>query len=166
MTDQLSYLTSEIGRVAQALGMTITAAESCTGGGVCAALTQVAGSSAWFEGGVVSYANRIKETLLGVSAEDLSTYGAVSSEVVQAMALGVKQLMNADVAVAISGVAGPGGGSKDKPVGTVWLAWADNGGVVSQCHLLEGGRELVRNQAVLLALSGVREKLLNMQSTG
>lgn len=166
MESGMVSLVLDIGRLCRVSGFKVSAAESCTGGGVCAALTEVSGSSQWFDGGVVAYADSIKQKLLSVSVDDLNMHGAVSGPVVEAMVVGVKALMDADVAVAISGVAGPGGGSKDKPVGTVWLAWADKYGVVSQCHLLEGDRELVRNQAVLLALSGLREKLLNMQSTG
>ena len=109
---------------------TIATAESCTGGAIGAAITSVAGSSAYFNGGVVAYSNDVKHSVLNVSGSSLDKYGAVSQQVVEEMALGAKALMKADWSVATSGIAGPTGGSVDKPVGTVWLAWVNPQGVV------------------------------------
>ncbi|SHG01068.1 nicotinamide-nucleotide amidase [Microbulbifer donghaiensis] len=137
-----------------------TTAESCTGGGIAAAITAVAGASDWFEGAVVSYANRIKRDLLSVSAEDLETFGAVSEQVVRQMASGVLALMDANVAVAVSGIAGPDGGSEEKPVGTVWIAWAHSEGqepvdIDARCFHFSGDRARVQAQTVAEALRGM-----------
>ena len=133
----------------------VTCAESCTGGGIAAAITDVAGSSRWFEAGFVTYANAAKERMLGVSAATLAQYGAVSEEVVREMALGALRQAGADLAVAVSGVAGPDGGSVDKPVGTVWLAWATATDVeVRRCQF-SGDRAAVRRQTVQVALEGL-----------
>lgn len=149
----LQHLAAELGAYLAERGWQVTAAESCTGGGVARAITEVAGSSGWFEMGFVTYANRAKVALLGVSEASLAQEGAVSREVVEQMALGAKHASGADLAVAISGVAGPGGGSRDKPVGTVWFAWADAAGkVVSECYVYQGDRAQVRHQACVTAL--------------
>lgn len=113
--------------------MTISTAESCTGGTIASMLTSVPGSSEYFLGGVVSYCNEVKRQVLGVSKEDLDKYGAVSRPVVEQMALGVKNLMQTDCAVATSGIAGPGGGTAQKPVGTVWIAAVAGDRIVSKC---------------------------------
>ncbi|WP_193165866.1 CinA family protein [Microbulbifer hainanensis] len=139
-----------------------TAAESCTGGGIAAAITAVAGASNWFEGSVVSYANRIKRDLLTVDGDDLETFGAVSEPVVRQMASGVLALMDAQVAVAVSGIAGPDGGTAEKPVGTVWIAWAHSVGqepvyIDAQCFRFSGDRAAVQAQTVAEALRGVLE---------
>lgn len=136
---------------------TLSTAESCTGGLLAAALTDVAGSSAYFRYGFVSYANEAKTDLLGVDAAILQQYGAVSSETVQAMAQGALQQAKADFALSISGVAGPGGGSKEKPVGTVWFALADEKGVQSKKCCFTGNRQEVRQQAVYFALNWLCE---------
>ncbi len=134
---------------------TVTTAESCTGGLIAAALTEVAGSSEWFHQGVVSYANQAKIKLLNVDEALLQQYGAVSEQVVESMAFGACRIAAANVAVAVSGVAGPGGGSKDKPVGTVWIGWAlANGDVRSQCYLFDGDRSNVRECTLIEALRG------------
>ena len=134
----------------------LATAESCTGGGLAAAITQVAGSSAWFECGVVSYANRIKQKLLQVDAETLATEGAVSEAVVIQMAKGILSLSEADIAVAITGIAGPSGGSVNKPVGTVWLAWARmNGEVRTKIFHFSGDRIQVQHQAIEQGLRGL-----------
>ena len=152
-TDQeLEALALKLGRALHVRGWRAATAESCTGGWIAKALTDVPGSSQWFDGGVVSYADAAKTALLGVPAELLRTDGAVSEATVRAMAEGSRQRFGVDIAVAVSGVAGPGGGSDDKPVGTVWFAWATPAGVVAARRHFHGGREAVRRQTVALAL--------------
>ena len=139
-------------------GWVLATAESCTGGGIGAAITAVPGSSAWFDGGVISYSNRAKQCLLGVSAESLAESGAVSEPVVRQMAQGALQCCAADLAVAVSGIAGPDGGSAEKPVGTVWIAWAQADGKVTVRHFVfAGDRQSVRQQTVAAALQGLLE---------
>ena len=126
MTDHkpLLQLAAELGDALQLRQWRVATAESCTGGGIAAAITAIPGSSNWFEYGLVTYANAAKQHLLGVDSETLSNEGAVSENVVRQMAAGTLSLTGADIAVAVSGIAGPGGGSAEKPVGTVWFAWA------------------------------------------
>ncbi len=125
--------------------LTIATAESCTGGSIAALLTSVAGSSDYVLGGVVSYANDVKHRILGVSEKDLDQFGAVSQPVVEQMAEGAAALLHADCAVATSGVAGPGGGTIEKPVGTVWIAATFHNNTVSHCyHFGEERRDNVR----------------------
>lgn len=134
----------------------VATAESCTGGGISAAITAIAGSSNWFEYGFITYANRAKQSLLQVDSLTLREEGAVSEPVVQQMAKGALALSGANIAVAVSGIAGPGGGSADKPVGTVWFAWAEaTGRCVTSCHYLDGARADIQQQAVILALEGL-----------
>jgi nicotinamide-nucleotide amidase len=144
-------------------GRTVATAESCTGGWIAKALTDVSGSSAAFGYGVVSYSNAAKASLLGVAESTLQEHGAVSEAVVTEMAAGVLHLSGADLAVAVSGIAGPDGGTDQKPVGTVWLAWAasTSGGpaVDTERRVFDGDRESVRKQTVILALQGLRERL-------
>ena len=151
-------LSRQLGVALQARGWRVTTAESCTGGGVASAITDIAGSSEWFEYGFVTYANRAKESLLGVMSAALQQHGAVSEPVVEQMAEGALRAAGADLAVAVSGVAGPGGGSADKPVGTVWFAWADSGETTTALHRIDGDREQVRQQAVIIALQGLLAK--------
>lgn len=136
----------------KARGLTCATAESCTGGGVGQALTAVPGASEVFLGGVVSYANSVKEEVLGVPPDVLKTVGAVSGECAEAMAAGARRLLKADVAVSVTGIAGPGGGSAEKPVGLVWFGLATAGGVRSERAIFCGDREAVRGQAVVHAL--------------
>ena len=136
----------------RAQGLTCATAESCTGGGVGAAITAVPGSSAVFLGGVISYANAVKEGVLGVSPETLATVGAVSSETAAQMADGVRRLLKADLAVSVTGIAGPGGGSAEKPVGLVWFGLATKDGVRTERAIFTGDRAAVRAQAVTHAL--------------
>ncbi|MBU2954339.1 nicotinamide-nucleotide amidase [Marinobacter sp. F3R08] len=139
-------------------GRTVATAESCTGGWVAKVLTDRAGSSAYVLGGLVTYSNEAKQGLLGVTPKSLDDHGAVSEPVVREMVAGALVATGADVAVAISGVAGPGGGSEDKPVGTVWFAWgSDSASTVAVVKRFEGDRDQVRRQAVLFALQGVNE---------
>ncbi|WP_020681864.1 CinA family protein [Marinobacterium rhizophilum] len=134
----------------------LATAESCTGGWVAQALTALAGSSDWFDGGFVTYSNAAKARMLGVSSELIEQEGAVSEAVVRAMAEGARRQSGVQLAVSVSGIAGPGGGSELKPVGTVWFAWACEGQPTrAQCHLLAGDREAVRRQAVEIALQGL-----------
>jgi len=139
--------------------MMCASAESCTGGLIGAMLTAVPGSSEWYAGGVISYANSVKEGLLGVSAQDLEQHGAVSEPVVRAMAFGVCRAVGAGAGMAVSGVAGPGGGTVEKPVGTVWIGWCVNGEVCSRKFLFSGNRDEVRLQAARAAMAGLLECL-------
>ena len=138
-------------------GLTVATGESCTGGMISAALTEVAGSSAVFHGGVVSYANHIKAGVLGVSESALHSHGAISGPVVSAMANGARSLIGADIGIAVSGVAGPGGGSDDKPVGTVWIASAGPGPGVLRAtrHRFLGSRDQIRMWATNTALAEI-----------
>ena len=137
-------------------GMKLVSAESCTGGGLAHAVTAVAGSSRWFERGFVTYSNDSKRELLGVSAETLQEFGAVSEPTAVAMAVGALQHSHGDISVAITGIAGPDGGSEDKPVGTVCLGWARRrGGTRSAQVLLTGDRDAIRDQSVAMALQGL-----------
>lgn len=138
-------------------GKTLVTAESLTGGGIGAALTAVPGSSEVYKGGVISYTNWVKENTLGVSGEILETYGAVSAQTAQAMALGVRELLKADVAVAVTGLAGPGGDEFGNPVGTVFIGYQDKKTAqVIGCHFT-GTREEIRNQTIDRALKLVLE---------
>ena len=141
----------------------VSTAESCTGGWIAKAITDVAGSSDVFHYGIVSYSNGAKESLLGVQLQTLEEHGAVSEAVVVEMAEGALNLSGADVSVAVSGIAGPDGGSKDKPIGTVWFAWAvrDGSKIRSDtiCEQFDGDRDLVRELTAVHALQGVRERL-------
>lgn len=151
---------ARLGALLEARGLVVTTAESCTGGLVAAALTAVPGSSAWFGSGLVTYANEAKRALLGVSDESLARDGAVSEAVVRAMAAGARARATADVAVAVSGVAGPDGGSEAKPVGTVWLAWAlPDGTLEAALHRFDGDRAGIRARAVETVLRGTIERL-------
>jgi len=137
-------------------GARIATAESCTGGWVAKNLTDFSGSSAWFEYGFVSYGNNAKTSMLGVSQQLLEQHGAVSKPVAEAMASGALQASGAELALAVTGIAGPDGGTPDKPVGTVWLAYAATGQPVeSVCEQFPGDRDTVRRQTVSAALTGV-----------
>lgn len=144
-------------------GKAVATAESCTGGWLAKAITDIAGSSAVFGYGIVSYSNGAKESIIGVQNKTLEDYGSVSAEVVTEMAKGTLRLSGADIAVAISGVAGPDGGTKEKPVGTVWFGWAvrdgTNAKVDTRCERFTGDRELIREASVAYALQGVRERI-------
>ncbi|MEM7432667.1 MAG: CinA family protein [Pseudomonadota bacterium] len=142
----------------------VATAESCTGGWIAKAITDIPGSSAVFHYGVVSYSNGAKESVLGVAAERIEAHGAVSEPVVVEMAEGVLALSGADIAVAVSGVAGPDGGTEAKPVGTVWFAWAVRHAgrvtVTTAMECFDGDRELVRELTVVHALEGIRTRML------
>jgi nicotinamide-nucleotide amidase len=153
--DSISHLAAQLGRQLQAAGAQVSTAESCTGGGIAEAITRIPGSSAWFEAGYVTYSNAQKSKQLGVPAELFGAVGAVSREVVEAMVRGAQAHSGARYAVAVSGVAGPDGGSVEKPVGTVWLAWGDGKRLYSLCKHFPGDRDEVRRQAVEAALAGL-----------
>ncbi len=143
----------------RATGRTVATAESCTGGLLGARLTAVPGASAGYAGGVVCYSNAAKRTLLGVSAELLSRHGAVSAETAAAMAEGVRRALHADAAVAATGIAGPGGGSAAKPVGTVFIATASAAGTRTVRHRWSGSRTVVRRAACRAALRALEAAL-------
>ena len=136
----------------KAQGLTCATAESCTGGGVGAAITAVPGSSAVFAGGVISYANEVKRDVLGVSDHNLQTVGAVSPEVAAQMADGVRRLLKTDLAVSLTGIAGPDGGSAEKPIGLVWFGLSTKDGTRTEKVIFSGDRAQVRAQAVIHAL--------------
>lgn len=151
---------SRLRDVLQQLGLRLVVAESCTGGWLAKVVTDLPGSSAWFDRGFVTYSDAAKQQMLGVRAETLSTHGAVSEAVVAEMAAGALSRSGAEVAVAISGVAGPGGGSPEKPVGTVCIAWAwPPGKLATQRLRLPGDRDRVRRRSVALAIDGLVRRL-------
>ena len=144
-----SFLAKQLGEQLLRQGLRCAVAESCTGGSLAASITDIPGSSQWFECGFITYSNESKQELLGVSPAVIGSEGAVSEAVVRAMAEGVLTHSRADVSVSISGVAGPGGGTEEKPVGTVWMAWASNAQpTAAQCFLFSGDRLAIRTQAV------------------
>ncbi|PMR76131.1 CinA family protein [Billgrantia endophytica] len=151
----LSTLAERLGRRCRERGVTLTVAESCTGGGVASAITSVAGSSDYFEIGYVTYSNAAKTRLLGVPENTLAEQGAVSGDVVQAMVAGACRDSGAQLGVAVSGVAGPGGGTVDKPVGTVWLAWGNGERQQVEERHFPGDRRAVRERAVREAIVGL-----------
>lgn len=152
---EITQLAAELGRRLQVLNAHVTTAESCTGGGIAEAITRIPGSSAWFEAGYVTYSNRQKTLQLDVPQALFARVGAVSREVVEAMARGAQEKSLARFSVAVSGVAGPDGGSPDKPVGTVWLAWGVGDGVSAELEHFTGDRDEVRRQTVKAALEGL-----------
>lgn len=134
-------------------GKTLVTAESLTGGGIGAAITSVSGSSAIYKGGIISYTNEVKASVLGVPKSILNSFGAVSAETAAAMVSGVRQLLNADIAVSVTGLAGPGGDEYGNPVGTVFIGYEDNNCSVVRHFVFSGDREAVRNQTVEAALA-------------
>jgi nicotinamide-nucleotide amidase len=143
-----------------AQGGMLATAESCTGGWIAKTCTDLAGSSEWFESAAVTYSNRAKQALLGVTAATLEKYGAVSRECALEMVAGALARFEASVAVAVTGIAGPTGGTPDKPVGTVWIAWQRRDGTArAEVFRFNGDRDAVRRQAVAAALAGVRKIL-------
>lgn len=149
-------LARRLGELLQVRGWMVATAESCTGGGIAAAITDIPGSSAWFDRGFVTYSNQAKCEMLGVAEASLREHGAVSAAVVEAMAGGALARSSADIAVAVSGVAGPDGGSAEKPVGTVWIAWASrNGRARSAKFLFSGDRMAVREATIIAAMEGI-----------
>ena len=156
----LDALAGRLGERLLAAGLMAATAESCTGGWIAKTFTDIAGSSAWFDRGFVTYSNEAKQELLGVRDETLAVHGAVSEATVREMVAGALARSRAGVVVAVSGIAGPGGGTPDKPVGTVWLAWGRRGGVCrAELQRFAGDRELVRRQAVARAIQGMDQLL-------
>lgn len=160
MCEELYSLVQSVNETLRKRALTLSVAESCTGGGIAAAVTSVPGSSEIFKGGVVAYANEVKCNLLSVSEENLQLYGAVSEAVVRQMVVGVASLMHTTCAIATSGVAGPGGGSPEKPVGTVWTAFLVDG-TVKTCKLTleDCGREENIKAAILETLKNFHRLL-------
>ncbi len=156
MNDVIRSLADQLGRQLIARNYMVTTAESCTGGLVAAAMTDIAGSSAWFERGFVTYSNHAKVEMLDIAPDLIESHGAVSEDVARAMAEGALIGSRAQLAVAITGVAGPGGGTRDKPVGTVCFAWVEmEQGVQSETMHFAGNRAEVREQSVRHALGGL-----------
>lgn len=160
MNDELFDLAARLGEELKARGLWLATAESCTGGWVGEAVTAVSGSSNWYDRGFITYTNQAKQDMLGVSADTLAAHGAVSEATVREMALGALAHSRAQAALAISGVAGPTGGTPEKPVGLVWFAWAfQDGRVEAERLVFPGDRQGVRRQAVEHALEGVLKRL-------
>ena len=153
MEFDLEKMVAALGQSLRSQRCRMATAESCTGGLVACTLTDVAGSSEWFEGGVVAYDNRVKMRLLGVPEEILVRHGAVSRACVESMVRGVCTLMDVPVGLAISGIAGPGGGTLDKPVGTVWVAWQSAGLVWSRDFSFDGSRREIKMQSMRAAIA-------------
>ena len=162
MTDsELMQLSEQVGLALKARGATLTTAESCTGGWIAKAITDIAGSSAWFERSFVTYSNEAKSQMIGVREVTLEQYGAVSEQVVIEMAIGALRAARADFAISVSGIAGPDGGSAEKPVGTVWFGIATVAGQgITQRECFEGDRESVRRQATAYALNLLWQQFL------
>lgn len=159
---ELQDLAQAIGDRLHGKGIMLATAESCTGGWVGKIITDIVGSSGWYDRGFITYTNQAKQQTLGVSAETLQVHGAVSEETVCEMVKGVLKQSHAELALAITGIAGPGGATTKKPLGTVWLAWGNSDDYLhSEVHHFDGDREAVRRQAVACALDGVLKHLLN-----
>jgi nicotinamide-nucleotide amidase len=160
MSEHLDPLARQLGEALRRLGLSITVAESCTGGWIAKVITDIPGSSGWFDRGFVTYSNAAKHQMLGVRLETLDSYGAVSEQVVREMVSGVLERADARVALAVSGIAGPGGAAPDKPVGTVWFAWSlPDRPVETKLLRFAGNRDEVRHQSVRVALERLLERL-------
>lgn len=160
---QIDQLAEELAHLCKSKQLSLCTAESCTGGWASQAITSMPGSSHWFERGFVVYNNLAKQEMLGVDGKTLQEYGAVSEQTALEMAVGALNHSPADVSLAITGVAGPGGGSEEKPVGTVCFAWAGLGKTASETQCFEGDRQEVRLQAVAYSLSKLIEKLSKLK---
>ncbi len=145
----------EMGEGLRRKGWTISVAESCTAGGLAHEITRIPGSSTYFFGGIIAYDNAVKTSHLGVPAADLERFGAVSPETAEAMASACRRSLSTDLAVSITGIAGPGGGTDEKPVGLVYIAVASESGVYVRPHRFFGDRESIRSQAIDAALDGI-----------
>jgi nicotinamide-nucleotide amidase len=154
----MDMLAAQVGEMLKSHGFMLATAESCTGGGVAQAVTEIPGSSDWFERGFVTYADAAKLEMLGVREETLRLYGAVSEATVREMAEGALRHSHAHISLAVSGIAGPGGGTPEKPVGTVFFAWSLRGGAThARMHRLTGNRAEIRAQSVRIALQELLE---------
>lgn len=161
MTDLTTQLINDLVTCLSKVDGKVCTAESCTGGMIAKSFTDLAGSSAWFERGFVTYSNESKTEMLGVSASVIEQYGAVSEPVATAMATGALKNSHADYSIAVTGVAGPGGGSDEKPVGTVWIGIGSTNQVVAQTYLFDGDRENIR----LLTMQTAIERLIHLMSS-
>ena len=159
-SQSLTTIAQQLGEILCKKNAKLTTAESCTGGAISEAITSVSGSSQWFEFGFVTYANSAKRQLLGVSEETLEQYGAVSEQVVKQMAQGAIKQSEADYAIAVSGVAGPDGGTEEKPVGTVWVCWQTPSQIWTHKLVLSGDRQAVRTEAVKKSLQQLLQHLI------
>lgn len=158
MDRELFELSARVGRALQENSLLLTTAESCTGGWIGEVVTMISGSSTWYDRGFITYTNAAKQQMLGVKAATLREHGAVSEATVCEMAAGALAASSAQIAVSVSGVAGPGGGTREKPVGTVCIGWARKGAEpYAETLLFAGDREAVRRQSVIRALAGVLE---------
>ena len=158
--DDITESARALGRLCLKKRLVVATAESCTGGGVATAITRISGSAKWFDRAFVTYSNDAKRQMLGVSDKSLRQFGAVSEEVAREMARGALRRSPADLTVAITGIAGPTGGSRLKPVGTVWFAWAARGQLVQARHFrFAGDRVAIRLQSVAVAIQGLRDLL-------
>jgi nicotinamide-nucleotide amidase len=152
-------LAKQVGKALKSRGMMLATAESCTGGGIAHAITKVQGSSDWFDRGFVTYSNTSKEEMLGVAPHTIKNHGAVSEPTAREMADGALQYSRAQISLAVTGIAGPTGGTPEKPVGTVWFAWVCKGKVKTVCHHFTGDRDAIRVKATRIALQGVIDVL-------
>jgi nicotinamide-nucleotide amidase len=160
ISQNLEQLAAQLGAILKEKRYYLALAESCTGGMVAQAITSVAGSSAWFDCGFVTYSNQAKMDMLGISAQTLEKYGAVSEETATEMALGCLKNSQAQIAGSITGIAGPDGGTADKPVGTVWLAWVGNNlPLKTKVYVFAGNRQQIRQQAAAALMAGFIEQL-------
>lgn len=156
----LEQLSEQLGQRLLEKGLMLVTAESCTGGWIAQCITDISGSSQWFDRGFVTYSNQSKQDMLGVSGETLAIFGAVSEQTVIEMVLGALKNSEADIAVAVSGIAGPTGGTEEKPVGLVWHAWATrNTQPITHSEQYLGNRKQVRQQTVVTALKGIMRLL-------
>ncbi len=160
--NDMNAIVARLGDRLRGRGWTLGTAESCTGGLIADTLTSVSGSSDWFTGAVVAYANAVKTGLLRVPEGVLAAHGAVSEPVVLAMASGLRRLLGVDAAVAVSGIAGPTGGTPDKPVGTVWMAWDLGGATRTALHHFPGSRAAVKAATTRAALTGLERMLAEL----
>lgn len=152
---ELSHFAAELGRLLASRGLALATAESCTGGLIGHALTDIPGSSDWYQGGVIAYSNQAKEHLLHVPGSAIHDHGAVSESVVRFMALGARIELRANLGVAVSGIAGPTGGTPEKPVGTVWIGWDVNGEQDAQVFHFDGTRSQIKLQTASAAIQGL-----------
>jgi len=158
--DDITRLARQLGRACKRRRISVATAESCTGGGVATAITRISGSAKWFDRGFVTYSNGAKRELLGVSARTLARHGAVSEEVAREMAAGVLERSPSELSVSVTGIAGPTGGSRAKPVGLVWFAWGSRGGIIQTRAFRFGGTRMeIRTQAVAIAIQGLIDLL-------
>lgn len=162
LQQSITRCAEQFGKILREHHLKCVVAESCTGGALAASITDIPGSSQWFERGFITYTNESKSELLGVPQKIITSFGAVSEPVVLAMATGALVASRADISIAVSGIAGPSGGTQVKPVGTVWIAWAfKNQSTSTQLFLFSGDRQTIRQQAVLAGLNGAIEHLLH-----